>query len=231
MADSTHRVVPGIQLLLALLVMLALISGWTAGLAWADGDPASDVLTSQSLFLPQDAAVAPSQQVQLAGLLQNAARRGYPIRVALIATPSDLGSITELWRQPQNYAEFLGQELSLIYRGPLVVVMPDGFGFYNVPRPLAADPSILAGANPAGGVGAAALRAVQNLAAAAGHPLPLPAATASSAGAGGSSSLPWVAFAIGTLLIVAAWTASLRARPLGRRPASDSVSRSLTSRG
>jgi hypothetical protein len=214
--------------------MLALVGAWSAAPARADGDPASDVLAAQQLFLPQDAAMPQSQQAQLAGLVQEAARRGYPIRVALIDSPSDLGSITQLWRQPQNYAEFLGQELSLIYRGPLVVVMPNGFGFYNLPRTLATDPSILAGANPARGVGAAATRVVQNLAAAAGHPLTPPTATTSSAGAGGGSAMPWVAFAIGALLILAAWTASVRARPLGRfgsGPTSDSVSRSLTSQG
>ena len=174
------------------------------------------------------------QQVQLAALLQETARRGYPIRVALIASASDLGSITELWRQPQDYARYLGQELSLVYRGPLVVVMPDGFGFYNLPRSLAGDPAIVAGSNPARGVGAAALRAVQNLAAAAGHPLTLPPATGSSSGATGGSLVPWIAFAIGLLLIVVAWTASLRTRPLalsGGRPPSDSVGQSLTGQG
>ena len=37
-------------------------------------------------------------------------------RVAIIASPPDLGSVTELWHQPQNYARFLAQELTLIYR-------------------------------------------------------------------------------------------------------------------
>jgi hypothetical protein len=236
-ADPTQRGVPGIRLLLptvALVVMLALVWGWSASPARADGDPASDVLATQQLFLPQDAATPRSQQSQLAGLLQEATRRGYPIRVALIASPTDLGSITELWHQPQSYAEFLGQELSLVYRGPLLVVMPDGFGFYNLPRSLAADRSIVAGANPAGGVGAAAIRVVDNLAAAAGHPLPLPAATTSGAGAGGSSVTPWIALAIGALLILMAWTISLRARPLGRfgsGSGSDSVGQSLSSQG
>jgi hypothetical protein len=218
----------------ALLGMLALLWGLSASPARADGDPASDVLATQQLFLPQDAATPRAEQVQLAAVLQEAAQRGYPIRVALIASATDLGSITELWRQPQNYAKFLGQELSLVYHGPLVVVMPDGFGFYNLPRSLAAEPAILAGSNPASGVGSAALRAVRNLAASAGHSLPLPAATSSSSGAGGSNLLPWIAFAIGLLLIVAAWTASLRARPLGPfggGSPSDSVGPSLTSHG
>jgi hypothetical protein len=219
---------------MSLLGMLALLCGWSASPARADGDPASDVLATQQLFLPQDAAMPRAQQVQLTALLQEAAQRRYPIRVALIASATDLGSITELWRQPHNYAQFLGQELSLVYRGPLVVVMPDGFGFYNLPRSLAGNPAIPAGSNPASGIGAAALRAVRSLAASAGHPLPLPAATSRSSTGGGSSLLPWIAFAIGLLLIVAAWTASLRARPLGRfggRSPSDSVGQSLTSQG
>ena len=55
----------------------------------------------------------------------------------MIASPTDLGSVTELWRQPQNYARFLAQELSLLYRGPLLVVMPNGYGRYRLEGPLA----------------------------------------------------------------------------------------------
>lgn len=82
--------------------------------AHADGDPASDVLATQTLFVPQDAGTSIAQQQQLAAIVQTAARRRYPLRVALIASRSDLGAVTELWREPQNYARFLGQELSLI---------------------------------------------------------------------------------------------------------------------
>ncbi len=60
-----------------------------------------------------------------------AAKSGYPLRVAVIASPADLGSVTPLWRQPQAYAGFLGEELSLLYKGTLLVVMPDGFGLYG----------------------------------------------------------------------------------------------------
>jgi cytochrome oxidase Cu insertion factor (SCO1/SenC/PrrC family)/thiol-disulfide isomerase/thioredoxin len=52
-----------------------------------------------------------------------------PIRVAIISHRSDLGAITGLWHRPQAYAHFLGYELSLAYKGELVVVMPNGFGF------------------------------------------------------------------------------------------------------
>jgi hypothetical protein len=36
-----------------------------AGVAWADGDPASDVLAAQTVFLAQDGAIPAAQQSQL----------------------------------------------------------------------------------------------------------------------------------------------------------------------
>lgn len=201
---------------LAMLAILALVGGLASTPARADGDPASDVLATQQLFLPDDAGLPTSRQLQLAGLLQEAARVGYPIRVALIASAADLGSVTELWRQPQNYAQFLGQELSLAYRGPLLVVMPGGFGLYHFTRPSAAEGSILRGASVHGGLGKAAVTAVQSLAATAGHGLTLPSATTTSATAG-SDSTPWIALIVGAAIVALAWAASLRARPLQLR--------------
>lgn len=197
---------------IALLAIMALAEGSTAVVARADGDPASDVLANQQLFLPEDAAIPTKEQAQLAVLLEHAANGGHPIRVALIASPADLGSITELWRQPQNYADFLGQELTLTYRGPLLVVMPNGFGLYHFARRSAAQASPVAGIKLSDGLGTAALTAVRQLAAAAGHPLPLPSVSAPAA-PGSSDTLPWIAFAIGAALVAAAWTASLRVRP------------------
>ncbi len=203
--------------------MLALAWGWSATPARADGDPASDVLATQPLYLPQDAGVPLAQQAQLGALLQAAARVGYPVRAAIIASPTDLGSVTALWRQPQSYAEFLGQELPLVYKGPLLVVMPGGFGLYEVGGGPVTGRAALAGAGtPGGALGVAAVTAIQRLAAAAGHPLPLPSAQAPSKQSS-TEVLPWIALAIGGVLIALAWTASLRARPLGVR-ASDSTS-------
>lgn len=203
--------------------MLALAWGWSATPARADGDPASDVLATQPLYLPQDAGVPLAQQAQLGALLQAAARVGYPVRAAIIASPTDLGSVTALWREPQSYAEFLGQELPLVYKGPLLVVMPGGLGQYEVGGGPVAGRAALAGVNARGGaLGVAAVTAIQRLAAAAGHPLPLPSAQAPSKQSS-TEVLPWIALAIGGVLIALAWTASLRARPLGIR-ASDSTS-------
>jgi hypothetical protein len=215
---SASRGLQGVRVFvqaLALLAILALAGASSAASAKADGDPASDVLATQSLFLPQDAAVPTRQATQLAAVLQEAARSGYPIRVALIASSTDLGSITELWNQPQSYAQFLGQELSLVYRGALLVVMPGGLGVYHVGGSAPVERGILSAAGPRAGIGAAALTAIRNLAAAAGHPLALPPAGARGARTSAGSAIPWIAFLIGAMIVAVAWAASLRARPLG----------------
>jgi len=207
--------------LVASAVILALVLALFPSSALADGDPASDVLATQSLFLPQDAGIPLAQQNQLTALLGSAASTGYPLRVAIIASKSDLGSVTELWRQPETYARFLGQELSLVYHGPLLVVMPNGFGLVGVGPTTTVDPSALAGVRTgaAGGpaLGTASLTAIQRLAGASGHPVPIPAAVATPSGPGSNDTLALIVFAIGVVVIVVAWAASLRARPLRGR--------------
>jgi hypothetical protein len=197
--------------LAALLVCL----GAMASQARADGDPASDVLAAQTVFLPQDGAIPPAQQAQLAQVVGSATHAGFPLRVALIATRSDLGSVTALWRRPSAYSRFLAQELSQVFHGTLLVVMPNGFGVARV----GAGPAAALQAVPAPGAGAAlgtaAIAAVQRLAAAAGHRLPAPrGATSSQASAHSATGVvAWLAFAVGAILIAVAWTISLRQRP------------------
>lgn len=197
------------------LLLLVLATGWPAGAAKADGDPASDVLATQTLFLPQDAGVAVRQQLELQQLLQEARRSGYPLRLALIASATDLGSVSELWGQPASYAKFLGQELSLTYRGMLLVIMPAGFGVYHrgvSTAPAQAGLSTVPAPGARAGLGATAIDAVRRMAAVAGHPLRVP--TADTAGPSGHGDpLPWIVFALGLAAIGAAWVASLRARP------------------
>lgn len=207
-----------LAVLAAGLLALAVLPGLVVpGLARGDGDPASDVLATQRLFVPADAGLTAAQQLQLAALVGEAARAGYPLRVAIIASGTDLGSVSALWRQPQNYAVFLGEELSLIARGPLLVVMPDGYGASVAG---ASDPAGLAAlaAAPAPGraLGAAALDGVARLAAAAGHPLSVPRASAPAARSGSPDVVAWLVFALGAVLVALAWGASLHARPLGR---------------
>lgn len=199
---------------LSLLAILALLGARSPTPARADGDPASDVLATQALYLPQDAAVPPNQQARLQAAVAAAGHAGYPIRVALIATPGDLGSITPLWHQPQRYAQFLGEELSLIYRRQLLVVMPNGYGLYRATGETPAEVAAVAHAGtPGAQLGTAALTAIQRLAAASGHTFAIIRTTAPDTPSP-TDPLPWIAFAIGAALVIAAWTASLRARPL-----------------
>jgi SCO1/SenC len=156
-----------------------------APVARGDGDPGSDVLVYQQLFVASDAGMPVAQQLALGRVLRGAAGAGFPVRIAIVAKRDDLGAITELWRRPRAYAKFLGIELSTAYAQRLIVVMPNGFGF-NWPRHSTA-PAYrqLAGiAIRPGGVGLAeaAQRAVQKLAAAAHVTLHVPAGTGGATG-------------------------------------------------
>jgi hypothetical protein len=198
----------------AFTTIVVLVSSWSPGPARADGDPASDVLVSQTLFLPQDAGVTAEQQAQLGAELSAAQRSGYPLRVAIIGSATDLGSVTELWRQPENYARFLGLELSLVYHGPLLVIMPNGFGADRLGPPTTLRPALTDVRGR--GLGAVAIAAIQRLAAASGHPVTVPDLTVRST-RDQTGAVPWIVLAIGGALIAVAWSASLRARPLRLR--------------
>jgi hypothetical protein len=183
--------------------------------AQADGDPASDVLAQQSLFLPQDAGFGVPRQLELSQFVREAARSGYPARVAVIASPADLGSVTALWNRPQLYARFLGQELALVHRAPVVVVMPSGVGV-NLPGrpPAAAPPAAVADlrVTASDDLAMVAITAVQRLAAGAGVHLAAPVARSRSAPADAGPA-PWIALGVGAILIAIAWAISLRVRP------------------
>ena len=171
--------------LLAIVVVLAACV--PASPARADGDPGSDVLVNQSLFLASDAGVSVREQVALGDLLGAAPSAGFQVRVAIIASRFDLGSVTELWRQPRAYARFLGLELSLAYTGRLIVVMPDGLGFNWPGHSSASAYRLLAGIRiaPGGaGLAGAATAAVRRLAAGAGVSLGSAHAAVSRASAG-----------------------------------------------
>ena len=58
-------------------------------------------------------------------------------------TSTDLGAIPSLFGEPVEYAHFLGVELGLWYSGPLLVVMPAGFGVYDGGRSTAAEDQVL----------------------------------------------------------------------------------------
>jgi len=98
--------------------------------ARADGDPASDYLYGLKVFLPFDVKVPKERQREFTSFVETTNRSGYAIRVAIIGSAYDLGSVTSLWRQPRTYARFLGAELQFVYAKRVLIVMPNGFGIY-----------------------------------------------------------------------------------------------------
>ncbi len=174
---------------LAVTLALGLAAFATAGaeLARADGDPASDVLLSQDVFLPYG-GISATLQRRLFALCASAQQAGYPVKIALIASRSDLGVVPALFNRPQAYARFLSAELGSVVRGPVLVVMPSGLGLAAEGHALSTaalgTPPLLSGGPDA--LANAALAAVPRLAAGAGHPLPTSAASAS--GRTGASS-------------------------------------------
>jgi hypothetical protein len=197
--------------------------------AFADGDPASDVLLSQSYYLPYQPPVSKVMTAKLKRVLAATDRVRYPMKVAVIATPVDLGAVPDLFGRPEQYAGFLYAEIQPAFRAPfgLVVVMPAGIGLAgSVNKPSFAstlrDVPISAGEDPDGLARAAAI-AVEKVAKAAGHPVP--EIVPISSGGGGSSigartviiTLELVALLLGVLLALRA--RSMRAARASPAPA------------
>ena len=153
------------------LCAVVLAAALAAQSARADGDPASDYLLGEKVFLPYDAKFAAKQSAQLTALIAAANTAGFKIRVAIIWSAYDMGSVTTLWKKPKTYAKFLGLELGFVYKQRLLVVMANGFGFNWPGHPPAAEYALLSKIpiEPgAAGLLTAAEAAVKGLAAAGG---------------------------------------------------------------
>jgi hypothetical protein len=210
----------GRRLAAAALIAVAVSLSFVGG-AEGDGDPASDVLVSQPAFIGEGVGGALKPQLELVKLLDVAAAHGFRIRVALIGSASDLGSVTPLWKDPGEYASYLWEELREAVGGQVLVVMPNGYGLhgpsrgpYRVP---AAERQVTA---PLPGQGnqmlAAAMVAIRRLAAADKHTLPSVSGVAlPMAPADRDRWQVWLVLVAGAALIGACWGASFRARPPG----------------
>jgi hypothetical protein len=158
----------------ALVAALFLLAA--PGVARANGDPASDYLLVQSVFLPFNAKVDPQASKELAETIRAANEKGFKIKVAVIGSRYDLGTAFSLYNKAQRYSQFLGLELSFQYRDHLLVVMPNGYGVSTDGK---ADPGGIKVVKVLPGPGKdttkqveAATATIRKLAAAAGHPLP-----------------------------------------------------------
>jgi hypothetical protein len=215
------------RLLVVLLALLAV--SVTAPPAFADGDPASDILTMQNVFYPYMPKVSPPVREQLTALADAVRARGVPVKLALIASTLDLGAQGVRFDHPASYAELLGLEIEITGRHELTVdVMPDGVGVYRYnDAHLAPFRAAIADIRPTDGHDSDALaraggRALIAIARVAGHPVPAAMAQpfesglGSGAGGGGKSPVLWIV--AGTLL-VAALGAAFRLRQRAPRVA------------
>jgi hypothetical protein len=167
-------------LLLAGLAVGAILAQ-TAGIALGDGDPASDVLLQQDVFLPYQPQVCKQVKTALDTATRRSSAVGYPVKVAVIGSITDLGSVPQFFGRPSAYADFLGRELGSfsvhlqkkVAGVPLLVAMPQGLALVHADASANdvvkkikvssdADPNALA---------RAAVKAVPEIATAAGHPV------------------------------------------------------------
>jgi hypothetical protein len=198
--------------------------------AAADGDPASDVLLGDSVFFPY---TKPSADVQakLRRVIAAARKAGVPLRVAIIASPTDLGAVPDYFGRPGEYARFLAGELAAYgqlqaptHQGsgkptadPLLIVMPAGIGTNGLPQKTERElRSIDLGGNAGpDALASAAGYAVQEVAKNGGHPIPAEFdAPAASKGGGGVLLPVLVGLGLALLAAVAIW-ARLRAQQGG----------------
>jgi hypothetical protein len=190
--------------------------------ASANGDPASDVLLTQKVFVGPEVPVSKGKLDALQKTVEAANAKGYPIRVAVIAFTGDLGTAVSLWRRPQDYAKFLGSEIAFVYPKRLLVAMPAGFAVYNGRRSTTTEQRALkglqAGKTPDALV-ESTTRAVRKLAASGGVQVPV------YSGSGGGHD--WrdriIIAVVGLLVVVLIVVAGrgLRARGGGRSPSAE----------
>jgi hypothetical protein len=193
----------------AVVLVLALA---LSGAARANGDPASDVLYVNDVFLPLSAKVTPQLARQLLDVTRTARKAGKPMKVALIASVTDLGLEPSYYGKPTDYARFLGAELQYLYKGKLLIVMPQGAGLSEAGR-LIASAAVVHAVVGSGfdGLARTAIDLVRELA------LGEPAARSTAAGsAEGLSVWTWVAIAAGAVCALLVVGLIVRRRLSGR---------------
>jgi hypothetical protein len=191
-------------------VAFAITAGPSAPGAHADADPASDFLLAAPVFYPYQPATSPAIRSALEGTLAQLRRDGLNLKVAIIDSPDDLGGVSNLWRMPQPYADFLGKEISFNQKQPLLVVMPTGFGVANLNGEGALNGLTLDASHQADGLARSAITAVVRLARASGKPIAEP--TIHNATSNGKSTPALIVFGAPVLLVALAALIALTRR-------------------
>jgi hypothetical protein len=202
------------------LAAALLVTTLIPALASADGDPASDVLLGANVFYPYTPQVARSVQRNLNAETAAAKRAGFPIKVALIASPVDLGVIPSVFGKPQMYADFLDKEISFQGAQPLLVVMAAGYGVQGVKA--AAGHALNGLPVPAGksstDLAQAAITAVAKLAAASAHGVSGATGAATPKAGGGSGSATPIVIVLALAAVLVSTALIVLRRRQGTRP-------------
>jgi hypothetical protein len=172
------------------LLLVCALTLTLAPCAFADGDPPSDVLVGQDVYYGWGLDLRGKAPAQLPAMLATARERGFELKVALISGYSDLGEVGTFWQKPAEYVRYLGDELSLVYHGRLLVLMRNGYGIYDDGNVPGKDRRVLSRLGRPGKTThffSSAIEAVQQIAAANGVKLAVPDVTPPK---GGVSNTP-----------------------------------------
>jgi hypothetical protein len=148
--------------------------------ASANGDPASDVLLQEDVFFPYDPPTSDGVARAVKELTRRTRKDGWPIKVAIIATASDLGAAANLFNFPDRYAGLLLREIGGDAR--LLVVTPHVFAGRRLGDRVDSTLEDLEPAEGGDALARRALLAVSRLAKQAGHGVKTPQIDRSAAG-------------------------------------------------
>jgi hypothetical protein len=196
--------------------------------ARADGDPCSDYLLVGSLCPPNNPRPSQPQIDRTQKTIDAAKKAGYEIRVAVIGSTTDLGSVPVFFGRPQPYAKFLDAELQSAWTGKLLVVMAAGYGVREHTKPYPAGVKALKGLPPPAdgtpdALMAAATVAVRKLAASEGVKVPViplaattpPSSNGSSSGSGSTSFVKYALLLAAGLVVLGGIVAAILFWPDG----------------
>jgi hypothetical protein len=169
----------GLARLLATFAVLLVGAVATVSVCVADVDPASDILLLEDAFVSYQPVCSQIKNALVAAT-RRAREAGYPTKVAIIQSRTDLGAAPQFFGHPGDYAKFLGSELTA--RNPdsnrklnnphLLVLMPSGLALWP-PDPRAGhglEGVEISSNSDSNALGRVAVRAVPLMATAAGHP-------------------------------------------------------------
>jgi hypothetical protein len=202
----------------AVAVLAIATSLAVAAAATADVDPASDVILLDNVYYPYQPRVCTELRNGLDQLTADAKKAGYPVKVALIASGTDLGGIPQEFGRPQEYAEFLHSEIGRQTKAVTLAVMPGGFGFAppGKPEKVVLDKVKVPDKADSNRLAHAAIDAIPQLAAAAGHQVKKPNLGSKCTNKSGSSAAIIFIVPVALLLIAGG------AITLGRRGRNES---------